>query len=271
MNILLPTDFSENAILATRYAVDLAKKSKGHIIALHAYDIPHYERSLTTSLHLEMKEIATRHMNEFESEFLANTGVSHETMVRIGNPIRLSKNTIKEKNIHMVVMGTQGASGIEEFLIGSNASSIIQNVEVPVMIIPHDATNSSIENLILATDFEFESEEQLRPIYQLKQIADLMEAKVHILHIQDDDGSASGSREKIVKALGDTPHEFSIAGRKDDVEKQILEYAETNNADAISAIAKRYGFFEGLFHKSLTSKLAYHTKIPMIALREPKK
>jgi len=269
MNILLPTDFSENAILATKYAIKLAKKAHGHIVALHAYDVPHYERSLTTSLHLEMKEVATRHMSEFEQEYLSKSGVSHETLVRIGNPIRLSKNTIEEKNIDLVVMGTKGASGIEEFLIGSNAASIIQNVDIPVMIIPENATKEDINDLVLATDFEFGKD--LRPVHQLKQIADLLNAKVSILHIQNDEGSPSGSRDKISEALGDTPHDFTVAGDKEDVEKTILKHCEKSEADAVAAIAKSYGFFERLFHKSLTSKLAYHSKIPMIALKEPKK
>ncbi len=269
MRILLPTDFSENAILATKYALNLAKKANAHIIVFHSYDVPHYERSLTTSLHLEMKQIAEQHMEEFEAEQLAGKGVSYEVLVRIGNPIRIAKELIKAKKIELVVMGTKGASGIEEFLIGSNASSIIQNVEVPVLVIPEMATENPIKRIVLATDLEFK--ERIRPIEQLKQLADLLGAEVNVLHIQDEDGTPAGSRDALAQMLGDTPYNYTISGRGRNVEETILKHCEKQQADAVAAIAKTYGFFEGLFHKSLTSKLAYHTKIPMIALREPKK
>ena len=149
MKILIPTDFSDNAVMATRYAIDLAKKSAGKLCVFHSYDVPHYERSLTTSLHLEMKEIAEEHMAEFEKNYLAQAGVPYEVMVRIGNPIRMAKELVKAKNIDLVVMGTKGASGIEEFLIGSNAASIIQNVRVPVFIIPEQAVQKPIKDIDL--------------------------------------------------------------------------------------------------------------------------
>ena len=268
MRVLLPTDFSENAELATQFALDIARRTNGFIMVLHAYDVPHYERSMTTSLLIEMKKSAEQNMAEFEQKFLANSGLKYECHVMIGNPIRLSKEMVVKHQLEMVVMGTKGASGIEELLIGSNAASVIHNVEVPVLVVPPSSQVTEIKRIVLATDLEFKNKKP--PLEALARIASIYDAEIFLLHIQDEDGVPAGTRELIAEAMGDVRHQYHISSQKDNVETAILEFCEQKNTDVVSAISKRYGFFQGLFHKSLTSKLAYHSKIPLLALHEPK-
>lgn len=268
MKILFPTDFSENAELAAQFAIDIAKRTNGSIIALHAYDVPYSERSMTTSLLHEMKQIAHNHMQEFENDVLSKSGVQFETQVILGNPIRLCKELSEKHNIELVVLGTKGASGIEELLIGSNAASVIQNIDVPVLVIPPQSEVKELKNIVLATDMDLRKKE--RPLTRLKKFAQIYGSSIDVLHFQDDEGIKQGSREFLEEHLSDVEHTYSVLASKEHLDKDILEHCERKNADIVTAITKRYGFFEGLFHKSLTSKLAYHTNIPMLALHEPK-
>ena len=268
MRVLLPTDFSENAILASKFAVDIANRTNGHIFVLHAYDVPHYERSMTTSLLIEMKKSAEQNMKEFEMAHLAGTGVSYECHVMIGNPIRLSREMVRNHELGMVVMGTKGANGIEEFLIGSNAASVIHNVDVPVLVIPPDSEVKDFKKIVLATDLEFKNKKP--PLVRLANFARVYNAEIFLLHIQYGRGAETGTRELIAEAMGDVKHSYHINAKTEDIEATILEFCEQKGTDVVSAISKRYGFFQGLFHKSLTSKLAYHSKIPLLALHEPK-
>lgn len=268
MKILFPTDFSENAEIAAKFAIDIAKRTNGSILAFHAYDVPYSERSMTTSLLHEMKDIANQHMREFEAAVLASSGVEYTTQVSLGNPIRMSKELSEKMKIDLVVLGTKGASGIEELLIGSNAASVIQNIDFPVLVIPPKSEVKDINNIVLATDLDLHQKE--RPLLRLKAFANIYGATINILHFQDDHKVKEGSREFLEKHLGDVPHSYAVLSKKDDLDKDILEYCQSKNADMVTAITKRYGFFEGLFRSSLTSKLAYHTNIPMLALHEPK-
>ncbi|WP_417612521.1 universal stress protein [Owenweeksia hongkongensis] len=268
MKVLFPTDFSENAELAAEFAIDIAKRTKGSIVAFHAYDVPYSERSMTTSLLHEMKDIANKHMQEFEAKVLSSSGVDFQTQVSLGNPIRLSKELCEKHNIDIVVLGTKGASGIEELLIGSNAASVIQNIDTPVLVIPPNSQVKEIRNIVLATDMDLRKKE--RPLLRLKAFANIYGAKINILHFQDDRGAKEGSRDFLETHLSDVPHSYAVLAQKDNLDKDILEYCQSKNADMVTAITKRYGFFEGLFRSSLTSKLAYHTNIPMLALHEPK-
>ncbi len=268
MKVLLPTDFSENADLAAQFAIDIVKRTNGHLVALHGYDLPYAEHSMTTSLLEEMKLNADNHMKHFNKNVLEISGVAHESEVRMGNPIRLIKDMAKTKEVELVVMGTKGASGIEEFLIGSNAASVIQNIDIPVLVIPPKSVVKPFKKIVLASDLELKKKE--RPMQRLRDFAKIYGASIEILHMQTDSGIGLGNRNFLEEILHDVPHNYSVIKSEGDRDKAILDHCEKKGADLVTAITKRYGFFEGLFHQSLTSKLAYHTHIPMLALHEPK-
>ncbi len=269
MNILLPTDFSENADLATEFAFDLAAKSNGVVTVFHAYDLPYSDRSMSTSLLDVMKENAETNMAELEKKLKLKYPLNFKTLIRLGNPIRLITESAKLGDIDMIVMGTKGASGLEEILIGSNAASVIQNCDKPVLVIPPQAELKSISKIVFACDLDPKVQDQ--PIQRLAHFAKVNNAKIDIVHVQNDSSTApqGGSREFYSNNLGDVEHEFTIL-RSENVEEAITGEAEKENAEVVAAISKRYGFIEGLFHRSMTSKLAYHTRLPLLVLHEPK-
>ena len=266
MNILFPTDFSDNAELASQVAIDLTKKTVGKLLVFNSYDLPYSDRSMTISLMEVMRENAEKNMEAY-AKSIQEKGVDFETKVLMGNPIRLIKELSRENEIDLVVMGTKGASGVEEVLIGSNAASTIQNTETPVLVIPPKYEPKDFRTIVMACDFDLKGKAQ--PIKQLSHLADLYGAEIEILYVQNGKDISEGERDFISKNMGDTPHHFSIL-RGDDVEETILKESERKSADLISTITKRYGFFEGLFHRSVTNKLAYHSEIPLLALHEPK-
>ena len=266
MNILCPTDFSVNAELATQIAIDLSKRSNGKLYCFHSYDIPYSDRSLSPSLVDVMRKNAEENMSIFKRKLNAQYGEAH-TEVRMGNPIRITKELVKKHAIDLVVMGTKGASGLEEFLIGSNAASVIQNVDIPVYVTPPKSQLKPIKKIVLASDLDLKNKE--RPIVRLRQFADLYGATIDIVHIKKDGDDSTENEAFLERVLGDTPHSYT-AIHNENVVNAILNECESRDADVLAAITKRYGFFEGLFHQSFTSKLAYHSTIPLLALHEPK-
>lgn len=266
MNVLLPTDFSDNALLAAEFAFAIAEASQGKVTVLHAYDLPYADRSMTTSLLDVMKQNAESNMEEYR-EKLKDYKAPFETSVVLGNPIRLIKEMSQEASIDIVVMGTKGASGLEEILIGSNAASVVQNSQKPVLIVPPDAHWQKPEKMIFANDFSLKGQEEA--LRELRQFADLFDTKIDVVHVQREGGSDTGSRDLLAQELGERIVEFTVL-RKDNIEDAITQEADKENAQMISAISKKYGFFERLFRRSITAKLAYHTHIPLLVLHEPK-
>lgn len=263
MKILFPTDFSAYSRKALPYAIDLCKKKQGELVVINAYDVPHGENSISTVSLLEaIKDNAVQNMEEFKNNF-SNEGVPFTTKVVMGNPVRIIKEMSRNNDLDMVVMGTHGASGLEEFLIGSNAASVIQGTEVPVLVIPPQADFTPIKKIVFCTELALEEGE--KTLMNLKSIALIYGAEINLLHIQKH--SKEGAREYLREKFAPVPVHFTIINH-DDVEKAILEHAKESNANLIAAMTKKHGFFEGLFHRSLTNKLAFHSSMPVLAFHQ---
>jgi nucleotide-binding universal stress UspA family protein len=265
--IIFPTDFSKNADRAMLFAVAIATALKARIIAVNAFDLPYSQNVMSTSL-LDIMKQTSEHGLEEVAKKLGKTGIEFETRSMMGNPIRVVKELSKYYQNSMVVMGTKGASGIEEVLIGSNAASILHSVDVPVMAIPQDSAFKGIKKILYASDFV--GKKLHTALGQLAIFAKAMNAEVLILHVQEDDQSADmKTREIFENVLAAVPHSFHIVKPVGgNVEKTILDFGREKDADMIALLSRKYGFIEGLFHSSMTSKVAFHTKCPLLALHE---
>lgn len=262
--ILFPTDFSENAGLALRFAIDLAKKAQGRIVLVNAYDMPYSQNVMTTSLLDIMKESAEKGLETLTEE-LKEAGVPFTTEARLGNPIRIVKQMSEELPADLVVLSTKGASGLEEVLIGSNAASILHAVEVPVLAIPQEAHVEQVKKIVYATDFRPGADG--KPLDELRQLAALLDAEIMVLHVQDPDKPADIDWSKYLTAFhGVKCSTHVVKGRQ--VETEIHNFIEREKADAVALMEHRYGFIEKIFHSSMTSKVAYHTRVPFISLSE---
>ena len=140
--ILVPTDFSPTAEKAFRIALDIALKSKGKIVLYHAYT----PVDRTTSKALDKKGVESNSHTEARLvkrlERLKKKVISHGMNVPVSMAVGHSpivKNMLsfaEENNIDLIVMGTQGASGLKKVIVGSIAASIMQKSDIPVLLIP---------------------------------------------------------------------------------------------------------------------------------------
>ncbi|TPN87470.1 universal stress protein [Aquimarina algicola] len=143
--ILVPTDFSNNAYNALYYATRLFKNEKCQFYILNTYDV---EVAVLAGI-IEMKQ-GDQELRKESEEKLEET---YHTIIRdtedfehrfecISSSERLIdtiEQTVKEKKIELIVMGTKGATGAKGFLMGSNTSNIIQKIKCcPVLAVPDE-------------------------------------------------------------------------------------------------------------------------------------
>jgi nucleotide-binding universal stress UspA family protein len=268
--IIFPTDYSENANRALEFAIEFARKTGAKIIAMNAYDLPYAETVMTHSLLEIMKENSEAGMAKV-AEKLKNANIPFETRCLVGNPVRLVKNLVEDEGAEMVILGTKGASGIEEILIGSNAAAILQSVTVPVITIPAGSKFNWVRKIVFGADFK--SKKNSTALQQLAEIAAVFNAEVVIAHVivnyGIDNQTVLDAKRRISDYLKGIPHRFEVLSGEN-VENTLLEFAEQERADMIALMSRNYSFFESIFHKSVTTKVAYHTKLPYLALHEDK-
>lgn len=184
--ILVPCDFSDPAAQAFKFAVEIALKSRGEIFLLNVVEVPvMHETVLMPTLYFEqslmneMKATADKKFQKMKDKW-GSEGITVSTHVEFGVTITSIRQFIEEKKIDLVVMGTHGASGAREFLIGSNTEKIVRTSLVPVMAIKKSTKLSNVKNIVFPNDLDLENEHLT---LKVKELQNFFKATLHILYI----------------------------------------------------------------------------------------
>ncbi|MEF8880207.1 MAG: universal stress protein [Candidatus Nanohaloarchaea archaeon] len=133
--ILVPTDGSEGSEVALEHAIEIAQKFDARVHALYIIDI----RARTTgdmwaSLVGQFREIG-ENATESIADRIKDQGLDAVREVTEGIPHKGVNNYVDENDIDLVVMGTQGRTGLDRVLVGSTTEKVIRTSEVPVMTV----------------------------------------------------------------------------------------------------------------------------------------
>ncbi len=157
--ILVPTDFSVRANAAFTTASQLARNFKAEVHLLHVLEVPQLEVKSKEGLlsqdglmHFLEKAVEEVKLKTAELKTLFPSVKVHEHVFvdRVHNQIF---SLIETLQIDLVVMGSSGAEGWEELLVGSNSQKVIRNASCPVLVIKNSKP-LELKNVIYASDFE---------------------------------------------------------------------------------------------------------------------
>lgn len=188
--ILVPVDFSEQSLNAFKIAKNIAKKADATIKLLNVIEpyMPFSEVGYTVTEQdyiTHLKETSTSHLKRIADD---NTDVKVEVSVQVGSIFRLIKKIIEEDNIDLAVMGTQGASGLEEVLIGSNTEKIVRTASCPVLTVRNTLENFEVKELVFATNLR---DEQVKVVETLKNFQNFFGAHLHLVYVNTPNGFLS--------------------------------------------------------------------------------
>jgi len=151
-SILLPTDFSENADNAVKYAIELARLIGADITLVHTYRV--YSTSgMFISVESYLKKDAAQQMliaYEMVEKELGKERVTSK-IIR-GDTVSVIVNMANKGDYDLVLMGTQGASGLAEIFAGTTTSGVLKQCRKPVLAIPEGYEYHPIKNIVLAID-----------------------------------------------------------------------------------------------------------------------
>jgi nucleotide-binding universal stress UspA family protein len=160
--ILVPTDFSDTANKARDYAIQLAQLIEAEIILLNTYHIPYSGASAGTLINidkiaLEESEKAMHLQLEYVKSNYSNIKVS--TLCRSGLLIDSVSRIGQSNEVDLIVLGTTGASGAIENMLGSNASALIGSVNIPIITIPKEGKINFPKHIVATNDLSESGEE----------------------------------------------------------------------------------------------------------------
>lgn len=190
--ILVPTDFSDQASQALRYAVPLARQLGGKISLLHVFDwliAPAAFGAVVTDEN-RIEEAARRKLDD-----LARVTVPPEllgnTLVRTGRAYREISDAARGLRMDLIVMATQGRTGLKRALLGSTAERVVRHAACPVLTVrsyveaksPSTKSRSlapRINRILVPVDFSPRSKAAVRFAVGLAQT---MKARIGLLHV----------------------------------------------------------------------------------------
>ncbi len=276
--ILIPTDFSQTALNAIHYSLDLYKDVNCEFYFLHAFQISGY--SVDSPLDPEPGDVAYESgKNEAESGLSAlmenlsfhpnNEKHRYETIATYNSLLHAVRTTIAKKDIDLVVMGTKGITGAESLIFGTNAINIMEGItSCPVLAIPEEYGFEAPREIVFPTDFK--THYKRRELNYLLDIAALHKAAIRVLHIQK---SKSLSREQqenkelLSAILSGSDHSFhSLTDRK--IHRGIEAFVKSRESNMIAFINRKHNLFDHILTRPLVKEMGYHYKIPILALND---
>lgn len=273
-SILVPTDFSEIAMNAGRYALSLACDiDVQKIILYNAYQAPISADPSMPAVQLFdidiLKKTSEEGLQKFRSSLQASC--SRPMLFETRSEFQLLsagvEDICKHEEIDAVVMGVTGGSKVEEVLIGSNTISVAKHVTVPVFIIPKNASYKPIKQVVLACDFR--KVVDTMPVQAIKNLLDVTRAKLHILNVSEKQTKPDEAFESLLlDTLFQGYHPEYHFIHDTHFTEAINHFADEHNIDLIMTIPKKHGLFEGLFKKSHTKSLAFHSHVPLMVIHE---
>ncbi len=272
-SILIPTDFSENAWNAFKYALELSSVSNTEYHFLNTYMTPNARAGgMMVSLDEVLLKESEREMEKLLSKArLLYPEIHVEGHCLRGDLIEGIERGLISSKASLIVMGTQGASGLKEVLIGSNAEKVIREATAPVITVPEDAELFEVNHIVFASNFQ--PLQNPNSLGMLSELARKFEAEVTILHISDNPEHIDIDSEIKKAGYDDALNGIAVKYhtlKSDDIERTIDAYMREEHGDLLALVPRKANFFQSLFRKSVTKACVYHTKSPILAMHDIK-
>lgn len=271
--ILIPTDFSKYADEAIEVGAQIAKKNGSEIVLIHMLELPtHMNDAVSgeTSIPEIMlfKRKAEETLKSIKNRpYLA--GIKVTEVVRLDGAYKGINNYIKQNtDFDLIVMGSHGATGINEILIGSNTEKVVRQSEVPVLVIKNKLDSFNAGNIIFASDF---SDEIKKPFKKVIEFAKTFGSKLNLVMICTPNSFRSTSTaHKIVNEFVsefDMPEYSFEIYNESNIEKGLLNYSNENNGDIIAFCTHGRTALNHFFVGSISEDLVNHSSKPVLTFR----
>ncbi|MEH6765113.1 universal stress protein [Aequorivita antarctica] len=278
-NILLPTDFSLNALNAIEYAIQLFKDEDCTFHLLNtftpmAYNVATLADSYSTMMIEEInRQNSETGLLEIEKQLkkkFNNPKHAFQTLASFNLLVSEIKAVVKERNIDLIVMGTKGATGAQEVFLGTNTMYTIKKVKCAVIAVPANMKYEKPKEILFPTDFKFSMENKYLKL--LKSICTKHISRLNILNIYFGvplDSSQEKVKDQFEVFFKDNAHLFHTA-EYEDITEAVAQFQIKYKANFLVMINNKHSFFENLFFKQVIKEMVYHTNVPFMVIPSTK-
>ncbi|WP_299224598.1 universal stress protein [uncultured Psychroserpens sp.] len=265
--IILLTDFSDNALDAIHYSMRFFSSEKCIFYLMHVHKAGSFiSDDLMTSSSESIYESITKAPREKLNTLAENlkkqyNNSNHTFGIIIDFDVFTDavNQAIKTYDIDIVIMGSNGISGVKEVIFGSNTLNVIRGVICKTLIIPNNYMFKPAKNFLLPLqDKDIINEEQINLVNEFTKKQQL---KLHVLRVC--------SKEKIVETIRTDNSKLNTTSCNYNIESSkffdaVIDYLEVHDIDLMGLIVHDKSFIERLFTESPTIKLSKVIKLPLL-------
>jgi nucleotide-binding universal stress UspA family protein len=274
--ILVPTDFSEQAENALKVACEIASKGAAEIHLLHVLDVsmgggygfntmaePN-SSTMDQVYILQLRDVTSRRLIDIAQKY-SSPGYKIVPEVLVGNVFSSINTRAEESQADLIIMGTKGSSGLEEFFIGSNTEKIVRRATCPVLSVKNLTPGFSIKKIVFASNFE---SDQLVAVSKLKRFQEIFNAEVYLVYINVPNNFVNtrvirSRMNDFVQKYKLTNYNFTIYDDNTE-EEGIIHFAEEINADIIAVATHGRTGMAHLLSGSIAEDIVNHANRPVL-------
>ncbi|RKS50543.1 nucleotide-binding universal stress UspA family protein [Gillisia mitskevichiae] len=278
--ILIPTDFSNNAFNALKFALNLFKDDPCEFYLINAFQLYYFTTDSLLAPEpgepaYDKAKIASKTGLEDLIEQISVMSESSihkfQTLSAYNSILEAIEEAIEAHKIELIIMGTKGSNNQAAKLYGSSAVTVIQNIKkCPVLIIPEHTPylHGVQKEIVLATNYKISY--KLAEISYLKDIAKKYHAAIRVLYVKKHNEISDDqlyNKNLLKEYFKDITHSFHILNQAN-VLQGIRSFIESRESTILAVVNKKHNFLHNIFSKSILKEIGYEPKIPILILHD---
>ncbi|MEO1652606.1 MAG: universal stress protein [Bacteroidota bacterium] len=272
--ILVPSDFSDPANNALHLAGQIARRTGAKIFLLHIVEPIKSYVAATDGMYIDasveekyidyLKDNAKDQLKKIsvDEEF---QGIEMESLVSLGSIFSIINEHVNRYDIDLIVMGTQGVSGLDELLIGSNTEKVVRTAQCPVLTVRGKLEVEQFHKIVFATNFDKKHKIVLGHLKRLKEI---FEAEMTILYVNVPNDfhthrEINAKKSHFFEGEDVEGFHFEIYDERNE-ENGMIHYAEDNQVDMIVVATRQRTGIAHLITGSIAEDVVNHANRPVL-------
>jgi nucleotide-binding universal stress UspA family protein len=266
MKIIIPVDFSDNSLNALDFAVVLAGKKDDEIILVHVieavFDFASQASVAMESMYQDANSLMKKTLEKYKG-----SNLKFSSLIKEGTASISVARIARDIDATLIVMGTQGSSGIKVALIGSTTINLIKESSIPVLVVPTESRATEIKKVALALEFANREEKFIEWVIDMSK---RWELGVEFVHIQTTDDF---EEEPGIKKLEDfvashypgLPVKIHTFYAKTPVEG-LDQFLEENENVILVMCHEHKNLWKQVLSRSQTIEMVFHSKVPLLVM-----
>lgn len=269
--IVVPSDLSTETDIALSVAVDIARTTGATIQLVHSVvyplPVPAYAEAATIAVNRTLEECQA--IEQEAKTILERLAVKYQNVPIV--PVLLTNgeglvHNITEQAADLIVMASEGSTGLEEWLIGSNAEVIVRYAKCPVLIVKQPIAHFQPETIVCGIDIDDRLKVVQHYPFQMGK-----QGLHQFLYITTPlDNHVPEGVHDWVSEFARSQHidrfDFAVRAARN-VPDGIINYADEVNADLILLFTHGYKGLRHLLSGSVAEDVLNHSTRPVLVMR----